>query len=101
LCGFSEEYRKALNLIGTKSGRDGDKIKEAGLTAMRAEKVAAPVFKEAELVIECKKIYVEDFKPVQFMDDRIDRNYPKKDYHRMIFGEILTVRGFEGKYRGK
>jgi len=30
LCGFSEEYRKALNLIGTKSGRDGDKIKEAG-----------------------------------------------------------------------
>lgn len=101
LCGFSEDYRKALNLLGSKSGRDGNKIKEAGLTVMKSDKVAAPVFEEAELAIECKKIYVEDFKPEQFMDDRIERNYPKKDYHRMIFGEILTVRGLERKYQGK
>lgn len=29
---FEEEYRDALNICGTKSGRDTDKIKEAGLT---------------------------------------------------------------------
>ena len=29
---FPEQYRKALNICGTKSGRDTDKVKEAGLT---------------------------------------------------------------------
>lgn len=101
LCGFSEEYRKALNLLGTKSGRDGDKINESGLTAIKAEMVSTPVFAEAELAIECNKIYFEDFNPARFMDERIEKNYPKKDYHRMIFGEILAVRGIEEKYTGK
>jgi flavin reductase (DIM6/NTAB) family NADH-FMN oxidoreductase RutF len=101
LCGFSEEYRKALNLLGSKSGRDSDKISESSLTAKKAEMVSTPVFEEAELAIECKKIYIEDFNPAHFMDDRIEKNYPKKDYHRMIFGEILTVRGLEGKYQGE
>jgi flavin reductase (DIM6/NTAB) family NADH-FMN oxidoreductase RutF len=98
LCGFSEEYRKALNLLGTKSGRDGDKIMESGLTAIKAEKVSAPVFKEADLLIECNKIYFQDYDPTHFIDTRIDKNYADKDYHRMIFGEIAAVRGVEEKY---
>ncbi|MDO9545592.1 MAG: flavin reductase [Pelolinea sp.] len=101
LCGFPEEYRKALNIMGTKSGRDSDKLSESGLTATKSEMIAAPVFEEAELVIECRKIYIEDFNPTHFIDDRIDKNYPNKDYHRMIFGEILTVRGLEKKYASK
>ena len=32
LCGFPQEYKKALTVLGAKSGRDGDKIAEAGLT---------------------------------------------------------------------
>ena len=35
LSAFPESYRKALDLLGVKSGRDGDKIAEAGLTAGR------------------------------------------------------------------
>lgn len=101
LCGFSKEYKKALNILGTKSGRDCDKIKEAGLTTMKSELVAAPIFEEADLVIECKKIYSDDFNPAHFIDARIEKNYPLKDYHQMIFGEILKVRGLEENYLEK
>ena len=86
-------YRKALNLLGTKSGRDGDKIREAGLTPVPASQVAAPTFAEAELVVECKKMYWADFDPTHFVDPTIDRNYPRKDYHRQYFGEVLAIRG--------
>jgi len=89
LCTFSRRYRKALSLLGAKSGRDGDKIAESGLTPIAAQCVAAPVFAEAKLVLECRKIYWEDFKPEHFIDPALDKNYPQKDYHRMYFGEIL------------
>ena len=38
------------------------------------------------------------FDPARFLDPTIDRNYPDKDYHRMYFGEIVTVAG-TAKYR--
>jgi len=101
LCGFQKEYRKALNLLGTKSGRDGDKISESGLTPTASEKVDAPIFQEADLSIECRKIYFHDFNPEQFLDERIDKHYALKDYHRMIFGEILMVKGNAAKYSEK
>jgi len=98
LCVFQEKYRKALNLLGTKSGRDGDKINEAGLTPTESDRVDAPTYKEADLSIECKKIYFNDFNPKHFLDERIEKRYALKDYHRMVFGEILMVKGNPDKY---
>ena len=96
---FPEDYKKALQILGSKSGRDGDKIAETGLTLAPAQQAAAPVFQEAELVFECKKIYFQDMNPGQFIDPKIDKNYPQKDYHRIYFGEILALEGVE-KYAG-
>jgi flavin reductase (DIM6/NTAB) family NADH-FMN oxidoreductase RutF len=93
LCAFPLEYRRAVDLIGSKSGRDGDKIAEAGLTPVGGSTVAAPVFAEAELIVECRKIFRTVYEPSQFIDPSIDRNYLKKDYHRVYFGEILAVSG--------
>lgn len=95
LCAFPEKYREALSLLGSKSGRDGDKISETNLTVTAAQKVASPIFKEAELSIECKKIYWDDFKPANFLDPTIENRYPEKDYHRMYFGKILHISGDE------
>jgi flavin reductase (DIM6/NTAB) family NADH-FMN oxidoreductase RutF len=97
LCAFPEKYRKSLDLLGSKSGRYGDKITQSGLQAIASIKVAAPAFAEAELIIECRKIYWDDFKPDHFLEYRIHSNYPLKDYHRIYFGEIVTVLG-EDKY---
>ena len=49
------DYRDAINLLGTQSGRDSDKIAESGLTPEAALVVPAPVFAEAEITIECRK----------------------------------------------
>ena len=95
LSAFEKEYKKDLNLLGSKSGRDGDKIAETNLTISPASKIEAPSFQEAILIVECKKIYWEDFNPDRFLDKTIDKNYPQEDYHRMYFGEIVVIRGTE------
>lgn len=96
---FPENCRKALNLLGSRSGRDGDKIAESGLTPEASVEVGAPCFAEAELVIECRKVYWQDVTPTGFVDPDIEKNYPQKDYHRVYFGEIVAVSGCES-YRG-
>jgi flavin reductase (DIM6/NTAB) family NADH-FMN oxidoreductase RutF len=93
LCAFPKAYRKALSVLGSLSGRDGDKLASAGLTPIASQKVAAPGYAEAELIIECRKIYWQDFDPQHFLAPDIDRNYPDKDYHRIYYGEILAVYG--------
>ena len=98
LCAFPENYHEALNILGSKSGRDLDKIKAAGLTPAAMEQIAAPGFLEADLVLQCKRMYWEDLNPERFLDPAIEKNYPKKDYHRMVFGEILSIQGDEDKY---
>lgn len=93
LCAFSKQYRPALALLGSQSGRDGNKLAATGLTPMASTVVAAPCYAEAELVIECQKIYWADFDPKHFFDSTLDQNYPDQDYHRSYFGEILAVTG--------
>lgn len=36
---YGEEYRKALQICGTESGRDTDKVKECGFTPLKLESV--------------------------------------------------------------
>ena len=87
---FGEEYRKALALCGSKSGRDIDKVKECGFTVETAD--GAPYFAEADLVLVCRKAYWQDMDPTHFLDGEIDGKwYPEKDYHRIFIGEIETV----------
>jgi flavin reductase (DIM6/NTAB) family NADH-FMN oxidoreductase RutF len=93
LCAFDEAYRHALQILGTRSGRDGDKIKASGLTPIPSTKVEAPAFDEAGLIIECHKIYTQDFDPSRFIDPDIEANYPAQDYHRVYFGEIVAITG--------
>lgn len=100
LCVFPTANKPALSLLGSKSGRDGDKILESGLTPIPSSLVTAPGYDEAELIVECRKIYWQDLDPSHFLDPAIEMNYAQKDYHRAYFGEILSVSGTD-KYRRK
>ncbi len=91
LSAFPEAHRKQVLLLGSKSGRDSDKIAESGLTPIAAAKVAAPAFDEAELVIECRKTYWQDMNPAHFIDPDIEEQYKDRDYHRIYFGEVVAV----------
>ncbi len=97
LSAFGRKHQRDLVLLGTRSGRDGNKLQETALTACPSKTVDAPSFEEAELVVECQKVYWDDFKPEQFVDHSIEKNYPQKDYHRMFFGEIMQISGI-GSY---
>lgn len=95
LCVFPAKYKKTLQLLGSKSGRSMDKINHSGFTPIKAQKVAAPGFSEAELLIECRKIYWQDFEPDHFLDKKIMPNYPERDFHRVFYGEIVWIEGVE------
>ena len=45
---------------------------------------------QSKLMIECRKLYFSDIIPEHFMVEGIHKNYPKKDYHRMYIGEIIS-----------
>ena len=86
---FSEEYREALKICGSKSGRDTDKIKLTGLTPVFED--GYTYFEEASIVLVCKKLYAQDLKPEFFIDKSIDEKNYNNDYHRQYIGEITKV----------
>lgn len=87
---FEEKYRDKLSFCGTYSGRDCDKAIETGLTAMNTANSVA--FKEARIIIECRKIYSQDIQSSGFIDQAFKIHYPENDFHRMYIGEITSVR---------
>ncbi len=99
LSAFPALYRQALQIMGTKSGRDTDKIKAAGLTPTASTEVSAPGFAEAELILECRKTYWDDLNPAHFVAPYIEANYALKDYHRMYFGSVAAVWGTSDYHR--
>ncbi|HOS38855.1 MAG TPA: flavin reductase [Spirochaetota bacterium] len=86
---FDARYKSVLQLCGSKSGRDIDKVKEAGISP-RTTELGSVYFEEARLVLECRKIYFQDIDPRNFVDQSIGENYPDRDYHRMYVGQIVT-----------
>ncbi len=87
LCFFGGEMREELRYFGTKSGRDRDKAADCGLHYTELGGVSA--LEEAKLIFVCKKAYVDDIRPQNFVDTTIDGAvYPTKDYHRMYICEI-------------
>ena len=86
---FSEDYRPQLNLCGTKSGRDIDKVKECGFTAA-ADEYGAPWFEQAELVLVCRKRMAMPMDEAAMPEDVKEKWY-KGDYHTMYWGEIVEA----------
>lgn len=87
---FDEKYRKALNICGTVSGRDVNKVEQAGLTPYAVDGTMA--FEEANMIIVCKKLYHGNMSPDNFENKENDAKwYPQKDYHTMYISEIVKV----------
>jgi flavin reductase (DIM6/NTAB) family NADH-FMN oxidoreductase RutF len=89
---FERKYRDVLNLCGTKSGRDIDKVKESSLTSHFTE-LGYPAFSEARLVMECRKLYAETLSRDAFLDgEPLRLHYSTKgSIHKMYIAEIVRV----------
>jgi flavin reductase (DIM6/NTAB) family NADH-FMN oxidoreductase RutF len=87
---FPQSYKKALGYLGTRSGRDEDKVAAAGLTPVFLEDTTA--FAEAKLVLVCRKLYRAPLLEEGFVDKSVLEDcYPKRDLHDMYIGEITKV----------
>ena len=87
---FDDKYRKELAYLGSVSGRDEDKITKSGLKVTEIE--GLPAFKEANLVINCKKLFAQEFMEDSFIEkDALDKWYPDKDLHTLYISEITNV----------
>lgn len=80
------------SICGKKSGRNTDKIKETGLIPIFDAETGAPYFKQARLVLVCKKLYASNLEKDKFISTDIPQTYYKSDdYHRMFIGEIVSA----------
>ena len=86
---FKEQYRPALALCGSKSGRDLDKAKAANLTPVFDE--GSVWFDEAQLVLVCRKLYRQPMLPECFLDKAVDEKNYNGDYHICFIGEIIKA----------
>ncbi len=86
-----EQHRGALNLCGSRSGRDIDKWTKSGLHPLASETIAVPRVQEAVLSFECRVLAWQDFDPSRFLQKSIEKNYPNQDYHRIYWAEALAI----------
>jgi len=88
---YHASMREQLQYLGSVSGRDEDKVKGASLTKEFTQ-LGNPIFSEADLAIECKKLYSEQFKadlmPVEQRQWYEDRGI---GIHVAYVGEIINV----------
>jgi len=96
VCLPGKGMEKALEVCGTKSGRDMDKFKELGLTASKSTQVKAPHIEECPVHFECEIVYKDQMEPGELKKAVEDEVYTSKDLHTIYYGEIKGVYEVEG-----
>ena len=92
---FPDECREQMLFLGSKSGKNGEKMKEVELTSLQTPS-GNMSFEEARLIIECKLTQVTTPSPYDFYaqeaKDYISGAYKDaNDYRKYVFGEITHI----------
>ncbi len=86
---FPEEQRDKLLVLGTKSGRDMDKMKASGLEAL--ECAHGVTYREAELTLVCRKLFMERLDPAKLVPELREKLYAHDAPHDMYIGEVTEL----------
>jgi flavin reductase (DIM6/NTAB) family NADH-FMN oxidoreductase RutF len=92
LCWFPKEFRKDLGILGSKSGRDGDKLALTGLTPRPAG--GGVSYEQASLTLVCRKIYCDQLKKDRIPAEAVATFYSGSDGtepHWMFIGEVTAM----------
>ena len=87
---FDEKYKKALGVMGSKSGRDCDKVALAGLTPVRIGDGIVGYVQAASTLV-CRKIYRQDLETGPMPEAVIEAYYEEEAPHTMYVGEIVGI----------
>jgi flavin reductase (DIM6/NTAB) family NADH-FMN oxidoreductase RutF len=85
-------WRETVDYVGKVSGRDHDKFAERGLESIPSLSVATPGIAGCPVLYECQVVHANDLIPDNLVPPLKEAYYARGDYHRVFFGEILTVR---------
>lgn len=86
-----EALRSALDVCGSRSGRNTDKWAAAGIAPEPSGTVEVPRVRGSRLVLECSVLGTVDLDPSRFLDAAIGDLYPAHDYHRAYLGQVLAA----------
>ena len=86
---YPEECRQILGVLGSKSGRDMDKMKESGLTPVKAGESVS--FGEAEVTLVCRKLFKQQLDVANIPEDIAKAMYEGQAPHDMYIGEIVDI----------
>ena len=86
---FPEEYKKDLGILGSKSGRDGDKVALTGLTPKALER--GVTFAQASRTFVCRKLYEQKMDLDAMPEEVLKACYPDKDCHSIFIGEVEEI----------
>jgi flavin reductase (DIM6/NTAB) family NADH-FMN oxidoreductase RutF len=92
---FPNDCKEQMLFLGSKSGRDSEKMKEVELSSVQTPS-GDMSFKEARLIIECKLTEITTPNPNDFYSqeakDYINEAYKEANHYRKyVFGEITHV----------
>lgn len=87
---FPDSMRRLLSVMGTKSGREIDKMHFPGLEVMTTPS-GGLTFKGAKLVIEAETVYEDTFRPDGFKDKSLIDKWYDGDFHHRYIGRITHV----------
>lgn len=96
VCLPAKGMSEALDICGTKSGRDIDKFKQLNLTAKKGNTIDASYIAECPVHYECRTIYKKELRPGQLADELEKDAYPGGNYHTLYYGQILGVYAEKG-----
>ena len=85
---YDKKYKKALGIMGSKSGKDFDKVQLTGLTPKFLEN--GITYEEATETYVCKKIYMKEMDKSKF-PEKVSDMYKDEPAHYVIFGELVNV----------
>jgi len=92
---FPDEYKKQVLFLGSRSGRDSDKMREVELTAIQTPS-GEIAFEEARLVIECELTQIstpglDDFYTPEAQEYLGEEYKDPSHYRKYVFGTITHV----------
>lgn len=86
---YPDEYKKALGVMGSKSGRDCNKDAEAGLTAIPCGETVT--YQQARRTLLCRKLFAQDMLTENFTPEVICKFYGTEPAHKLYIGEIVDI----------
>ncbi|MDD3106222.1 MAG: flavin reductase [Bacilli bacterium] len=86
---YDNQYKDCLTYLGSRSGRNEDKVKATNMTPLYVEDTVT--FQEARVTFVCKKLYYQDLDSTKINEVIQGRYYPRGDFHRFYIGEIVKI----------